>query len=166
MRYLILALLLLPVFIHADPILGSKTDAAMANVVSRSADAVGDLVTSTINGLKSAKDFAVEQAPLIVQEYIHWKIAESITYMSMGLIFIVLSIYFIRLFQSKCKEYKENGKDLTESAWPGLIIISIAGFILGIPMFFINLHELLYIGFAPRIYVIEHLVELVKYGHM
>lgn len=106
----------------------------------------------------NAIDFTKEQVPLLVQEFLRWKVAESAMHVGVG---VVLVLVALMLFKQAAKWIRE---ELDSDSYDppiklfGGIFAGIGGVILAGPM---ALTELLYVFplakaiFAPRLVVLD-----------
>lgn len=113
------------------------------------------LYTYLENMIQQGGDFVVDQTPLLVQEFFMWFTAHHIFFGVLGVIFILLSIYFHQIG-------KEEGTHKRGKSWynesDGMWFIPVAiPYIVGIIMFLTNTYSLLQILVAPRIYLLEKL---------
>ena len=117
-------------------------------------------------GLETAEktgNFIVEQAPDLIRQLLIWKTVEYSIYVIMG---ISLIIYFHRWTKKVTKEMKEKKDDYEDyfmSSFPNLLIAvgQISFLIIGILLIAENLHSLIQIVFAPKIYLIEYTAQLL-----
>jgi hypothetical protein len=135
---------------------GSNTDKAVAAAIEKGTVAAQEVINESLNVIKNSKDFVVEEAPKVVKEYLKWKFAVSIFWICFGV--------FILLFFSILGTVWLKSQDPDFNLF-GFLSVFIS-LIWGLPVIFTNVYELIYIVFAPRIYLIQHLVELVKNGNM
>lgn len=106
---------------------------------------------SIIDYVKQGADFAVNQAPLFIQEYLKYHLALHIFWGVICFIGLILSIWF---FIFVFKDMKKCHDDPSILCVPVLVIlVPFIGFI-------INSVYLLKIYFAPRVYLVESLLEL------
>ena len=117
-------------------------------------------------GLETAEktgNFIVEQAPDLIRQLLIWKTVEYSIYVIMG---ISLMIYFHRWTKKVTKEMKEKKDDYEDyfmSSFANLLIAvgQISFLIIGIVLIAANLHSLIQIVFAPKIYLIEYTAQLL-----
>ena len=117
-------------------------------------------------GLETAEktgNFIVEQAPDLIRQLLIWKTVEYSIYVIMG---ISLIIYFHRWTKKVTKEMKEKKDDYEDyfmSSFPNFLIAvgQISFLIIGIVLIAANLHSLIQIVFAPKIYLIEYTAQLL-----
>lgn len=111
-----------------------------------------------------AVDLATEEAPLLAKEYLHWKFWENLLYFLVpAFLFVVigsLDIYFIR------KGFKLGWGDSYEpSRWWVAVVFCSIGSGISLLITFINLDCLftsIQISIAPRVFIIEQLMQLIK----
>ena len=117
-------------------------------------------------GLETAEktgNFIVEQAPDLIKQLLIWKTVEYSIYVIMG---ISLIIYFYRWTKKVSKEIKENEDDFEDYLMGSVSNIFIAIgqmtiLIVGVLLISENLHSLIQIVFAPKIYLIEYTANLL-----
>lgn len=117
-------------------------------------------------GLETAEktgNFIVEQAPDLIKQLLIWKTVEYSIYVIMG---ISLIIYFYRWTKKVSKEMKENEDDFEDYFMDSVSSIFIAIgqmiiLIVGVLLISENLHSLIQIVFAPKIYLIEYTANLL-----
>ena len=117
-------------------------------------------------GLETAEktgNFIVEQAPDLIRQLLIWKTVEYSIYVIMG---ISLIIYFHRWTKKVTKEMKEKKDDYEDyfmSSFSNILIAvgQISFLIIGIVLIAANLHSLIQIVFAPKIYLIEYTAQLL-----
>ena len=127
--------------------------------------------TETVNQIlewtKSTVDFAKEQAPLICREIILWGQMECLFWILVGLIvggLLSLVCFELGNHESKESEKLEDGyKKKSSESFAGVCYLASFVFAaLGIIMVLNNLYWLIYIYFAPRLYIIQTLSEFLK----
>jgi hypothetical protein len=117
------------------------------------------VLVDLLDGFIKAKDFAVDQAPDIIQQLLTWKLFESILLCVLGLIiFPALVVYWKMVVK-----YWEKLDD-----WEPANFFAVVGGMVGSAMLiivsFISLLniEWLYIWLAPKVWLIEYAADLVK----
>jgi uncharacterized membrane protein YoaK (UPF0700 family) len=108
--------------------------------------------------LQATEDFVVEQAPLLVQEILHYGLAHNSVLMVLCFIFLAVAGYLCY----KCFKRAAECSEVYEAEAPAMIgsVIAIIG--LGATAgFIVNLMCVLKIVFAPRLYLIEELRRLL-----
>ena len=118
-------------------------------------DQLREVVTAAIDAGKNAADFAVEQAPLLVREIISYNIAINGLWVAIG----VAVLFSLKPLGKKAKAMIKNGDE--ELVIPLCIFFGIA--ILFIVLFSVaRLPYLLKAIFAPRLFLIEYIAQIVK----
>ena len=104
--------------------------------------------------VKQEADFIKEQAPLFIQEFITYKYWLYCFEIILSVVMLISSIF---IFKKGYKDYKED-----EYSFPFLMFIGGAGILFAFFMFGYSLENLIEIHFAPRYFLIEHLLSLGK----
>jgi len=130
----------------------------MADLSNVSAEAI----QQAMEWVKQAKDFAVEQAPLLAREIVIAGIARNTAQFLMSIVIIIVIVFCSYKFVANYKKIDDATDGLAAlSALVLLIGGSMA--LLGLSMFaFDCIAGLCTAIFAPRLYVIEQLAQLVK----
>mgnify|MGYP007100171410 CR=1 FL=1 len=107
-----------------------------------------DLLKFILTGLEQGKEFAVEQAPLVVKEVITWGIVSSAIGVAIGCGLLIFAVVALRIC---VKQSNEN--------W------GFAAFMTGLPgtlttLFFLPI--MLKAIYAPRLYLLDQLKELFR----
>jgi len=155
---LALALLVLGSNLGAD-VLGKATDLAVASAVSRTSAVADQIVTTTIATLKDAKTFVMAQAPQVIKEFLVWRMTQCAFWFGLGLFLVglvMLGSWRLRASDPKGPAPRFVSGMLRWFVAPFLFIIFCAP----------NIYEMLYIYLAPRVYLIENVVHLVKFGQL
>ena|ERR1051326_9199885 len=135
---------------------------AVVSILTGVKDAGSEIYTASKTAIASAVDFTVEQTPLVVKEFLHWKMAEAIIWCVIGIaIFSVLYWFNKRIQKARDAETKPNSDEhgiCTGFMW-GFKIIGI------LVLFFMlsgHVMTIIKIAVAPRVYLIEYVVDAVK----
>lgn len=120
-------------------------------------DASSEIYSASKVGIVKAVDFAQEQSPLVVREFLAWRFSQAIIYLVAGVVVLALLGALVK----KClsKEWVEESDG-----------ISVVGVIFGIGIFVLvlgkciipNVETIVQIKVAPRVYVIEWVAEQVQ----
>ena len=110
-----------------------------------------------------AADFAGREVPDIALQYI----AYNRVYLSVivGLAFVVLALHqflMIRFCLAKDKHFDTSGRYNDDGHWMLYIVTSIFIWLGTIIVIFGNIKDLIMVWVAPKIFLIEHIVHLVK----
>jgi fumarate reductase subunit D len=125
-------------------------------------DAGSEIYSAGKYSIIKAVDFAQEQAPMVVQEFVTWKFYEALTnfvlYMIPVVIMLSIIIYCIRYFRSD--KYK------SEEMCAALIISTILSIVLSAVIFIIHIipaiNTMVKAKIAPRVFVIEWVSSQIK----
>lgn len=106
----------------------------------------------------AVQDFALEQAPLYCQEVVAWMFWEGAIYSSAGLLLSIFGIVGLIKFLQWLPEcdYEANEKTL-----PALIV-TVIGIVAGPILIANNAPQTIKAAFAPRLVIVEHLMNLRK----
>ena len=106
------------------------------------------LVEKAIDEIEKGVDFTIEQAPLLVQEFYNWHIAETIFFLVLSIILLSMPYFMHRLV----KRFP-----LFSEAFIGApILVSVFSVTIGVCMFIVSLLDLIKLLVAPRLYLIEY----------
>jgi hypothetical protein len=105
-----------------------------------------------------AKDFAIEQAPDVIQQLLVWKTCYHVVYLVLGAAMLLSLIKMIPV----CNKAWKDPKNTSDFVGVGsTLYVACIGFI-GFLVFFYHLEKLLQITLAPKIWLIEYAASLVK----
>ena len=153
----------------------AQEEATEPTVLDRAADVAAEIVLENENVLKQAmasvltgametagqaKDFILEEMPIVIQQLLYWKFAEHLIYAIMAVLMLIVSIgYWIWYIRQSNKHWDDWSEDQVAGR---LVIGGVATAILTISALnTINIKWLM-IWVAPKIYLIEYAAELVK----
>jgi small-conductance mechanosensitive channel len=135
-------------------------------MTEQSQEVLDEALKMALDGLKAGKEFAVEQAPIVVQEILAWGFWRGVLIAVAG--FAVAALFGTWLYKVLCPAsgvdgdgYRYGRSSLEPEACVGvaaLFCVSILGFLAGVG----GLWDCLQVCVAPRLYVIEYLSSLVK----
>lgn len=111
--------------------------------------------------LQSGKDFVSEQAPLVVNEILKWGIASSIFWMVFGILLLIIAVIAgkIAIWTMRNGKPTDDGDVFVFiSTIITTMVTSTAGFLL----FSVNTYNLIFMLFAPRLYILDELSKLLK----
>ena len=121
-----------------------KTDEVLAEIVKKA------LVVAEKTG-----NFAIEQAPILLQEFYRWHIANT----SINLFFSLIStVIFLFLRNKHKKNIQDKDLDVShpEILFPRILIL--VGLFISIVFFIGAISDLCFILIAPKLYLIEYFV--------
>lgn len=130
----------------------------VAKVGTETLNIVNDMLRSLMVEAGKLKDFAVDQLPDVVQQFLQWRFYEHLIYFIVALlilvVWIVVDVYaFEFIKKTKDPENLLIGYVVIGSVIRGIIIVLIANII--------NL-KWLQILIAPKVYLLEYAASLVK----
>jgi hypothetical protein len=151
---------------------------------------LNDVVIDILRGAKSASsevynasksavvasvDFAKQQVPDVVEQFLRWKITERVVYVIGWLVVAIFLVYLSRRFSASATKIETNnpemfkgkyystpadydfvmwGKWLTRIAAIAIIVINV----------WMNGMEIAKIVIAPKVYLIEYVVDTINYN--
>lgn len=119
---------------------------------------IAEIYQTLLTSLNQAKDFAAEQMPLVIQEYLKWYLYESIFWLGVGAVVLIVGAFLFRL---GVKLYNPDHFDNDGSIGVGAIGAAMAVFV-ACPMILINTYSIIKVTAAPRVVLLEYLSTLVK----
>ena len=117
------------------------------------------------DSLIETKDFALSEAPELIQQFILWKRVQSLATIGLFLIIALFLLILGRFMWSKSKTLSDEGDSSVPSDKELEQIFSVIVHIFSIICFFIsftNFFNSLQIWLAPKIYVLEYCVNMLK----
>lgn len=125
-----------------------------------------ELVTWLVNVrtlAEQGKDFVLEQAPLVIQEKILWARAVETFWCISAFVLTVLAIRTLPKVWKWARE-KEADTDFNGCFYPVSGLYTVGTIVLTLGIFASRLERTLQVWLAPRLYIIEWLVELTNGG--
>lgn len=134
-------------------------------------DAIISIVERALEGIDSAGDFVLETAPMIIQQYLHWKLLEHSIYILTPILLFGLMVIIYRFFSKRFDTVmKESDRELHgsefnilgryvnfetgnfASIWSILMAINLLAILITL---FVNIIPIIQIIIAPYVYLIE-----------
>ena len=107
-------------------------------------------------GVAQAVDFALQQAPLVVQEFLSWKMSEAIiNLIFLGTGALILFCFFIFLIK-KAKKHIESGAIVAIGLGMVLTLVAMIFLLINIKN---DIQTIAKIKLAPRVYIIEYVTK-------
>lgn len=132
---------------------------------------LNEALTQLIEGLQKGSEFAVDQAPLVVQELIAWKRVELSAVVGVSLLAFVIGLVAVYVFSRRGRREFLAKKSGEGNAWEnpydedryffGALFSGIAA-VIGFVACMKNVPDLLQVCIAPRVYVVEYVTGLLK----
>jgi hypothetical protein len=122
-------------------------------------DAGSEMYATSKVGLAKAVDFAVEQAPIVVQEFLSWKMGEAIFNVAL---YTIAAIVLFCIARFLFKKIKDINIDYPEEIVPlglGLMFSAAMFCIITIVHIKPNIETIIKIKLAPRVYILEYVTK-------
>lgn len=121
--------------------------------------ASGEVYQASKTAIVKSVDFTMEQTPLVVQEFLKWKLTEAAIWFVVWCL-VAGGAFF---FAYRIKKYLEKGTAYTTDEWMGLQwVLNIAACLILIVSIGVNGMTIAKISVAPRVYLIEYVVDTIK----
>jgi len=128
----------------------------------------GEIYQASKTAITKAVDFTMEQTPLVVNEFLHWKMGEAVFYLVIWSLPAFVVLFIARAFNKRSQSadvpkedrYKTDQNDYAILKWVcrGIALI----------IFMVTLSNygptIMKIAVAPRVYLIEYVVSTVHNG--
>ncbi len=118
-------------------------------------------LTEVLGAANGAKDFAIEQLPLVAQEFIAWEFWGSVGMATISGVIALLALVASVLLWRKANEYDRKGDSAAEGI-SLLFFVAAFAFIGASLCSLIDTYHAARVSVAPRVVLIEKLSELVK----
>lgn len=127
--------------------------------------ALAEAIRKTVEVAGQAKDFVLEQAPDVVQQYLAWHFWSSIIVAALMLVLCFTFLTLARVFLKKHREVEAQAKAeriaYYSNDWGvGVGVFCVMATAVMVP-FTINVLEAVKIAIAPKVYLLEALAKLV-----
>jgi hypothetical protein len=133
----------------------------LIDILKGAKDASSEIYGASKAGIVKAVDFAQEQAPMVVQEFLTWKFAQSVIWTTVGVISLVaLVVIFL-----KCKKLAESDSSEDVIGAFGVIVCIIAFMCVCAYGVIPNVEQMVKVKVAPRVYIIEWVGDQVQGKH-
>lgn len=110
--------------------------------------------------ITQASDFAIEQTPLVVQEYLSWIFWSNIFLFALNIIIIIFCIFL--MFKLRFVMAKNMDTDIAVGFQILCFIMSSVGIILGFIFSAVSLYYAIKVAVAPRVVLLEKISELIN----
>jgi hypothetical protein len=94
-------------------------------------------------------EFVIDQAPALIQEFYRWKLVSTSSALILSILIMLFCVYITNKF-------KESDISEVSLLW---FIFGIIGAIISFFVVLVNAHALLFIIFAPKLYLIEYFLK-------
>ena len=136
-------------------------DSTKVDNFQKTDEVLSEVVKKALIVAKKTGEFAIEQAPLLLQEFYNWHICSSIFFIILGISFIIIGIrlpYFWLDKEERNWDFKYLNRYGDEGAISAWFCFGI-GSIVGIVMLIVNIYDLVFILVAPKLYLIEYFIK-------
>lgn len=169
-------LLLLLTFIFSLSMNAQVVDSTRVDNFQQTDQVLAEIVQKGIKLAEKTGEFAIEQAPLLLQEFYKWNITKCILFIIIGLLIFIGSICISNLWGSKTKfTYIEfEGYSFQKKKEAKLIkgryyknydnfishnMIRLIGILIFLILLFVQIYKLLFIILAPKLFLINYFVQ-------
>ena len=104
-------------------------------------------------GVAQAVDFALQQAPLVVQEFLSWKMSEAIINLIFFGIGTVILLFCLGFLLKKAKKYSDHEEIVPIFFGTLFTVITLIALLNNIKK---DIQTIVKIKLAPRVYIIEY----------
>ena len=117
---------------------------------------LAQVISSIVTSVGEVKDFSVAQLPDIAQQYINYGIVSSAVWVVLCAIIAVVSIKILIFSVKKINESYNN------DAYIPVVVFSFFGSFFPTIFLFVNLHNLILVLTAPKVWFILQMKELLS----
>jgi type III secretion system FlhB-like substrate exporter len=122
-------------------------------------DTGSEMYATSKVGLAKAVDFAIEQAPIIVQEFLSWKMGEAIFNVALYTIAAIVLFCIARFLFKKIKDTFINYPEEIVPLSLGLMFSAAMFCLITILHIKPNIETIIKIKLAPRVYILEYVTK-------
>ncbi len=131
-------------------------DSTKVDNFQKTDEVLADVVKKALTVAEKTGNFAIEQAPLLLQEFYAWHITKCILTLIMWIIFFIICYVGLR----KIKKYgKDENLDMSDAEYFFPIVFSYLGALISIGFLFASIYDLVFILVAPKLYLIEYFIK-------
>jgi uncharacterized membrane protein YraQ (UPF0718 family) len=123
-------------------------NSVLIDILKGAKDAGSEIYGASKTGIVKAVEFAQEQSPMVVQEFLMWKFAQSVIWVIVGVIALGVLSYLFK----KCVDWFPESEG--ESIIPGffcVLMIVLVCCMTVVP----NIEQMVKVKVAPRVFMIE-----------
>jgi len=130
----------------------------LIEMLSGTKDAAKEIYGASKEAIHKSVDFVSEQAPDVIKQFLHWKLAESIIWLVVNLATVSILLYVSRrLWKWEQNEYNTEG-----IGYVGLVLGCFAAGVIFYNGVVDDVTNIVKISVAPKVYIIEYVVDTVK----
>jgi hypothetical protein len=136
-------------------------DKTKAELLEAGSKVTSQFAAELLAMLRAAKDFSVEQAPLVVKELLGWAAVSAGIWLIVALALFAFGVLLFKRTNLARKAWKpQHAYEM--NPWEPAVVLSATLFTTGLSVSVWALREIAYVTVAPRVYLIEYLSDLVK----
>ena len=123
-------------------------NSVLIDILKGAKDAGSEIYGASKTGIVKAVEFAQEQSPMVVQEFLMWKFAQSVIWVIVGVIALGVLSYLFK----KCVDWLPESEGV--SIMPGffcVLMIVLVCCMTVVP----NIEQMVKVKVAPRVFMIE-----------
>lgn len=132
-------------------------NSVLVDILKGAKDAGQEIYGASKVGIVKAVDFAQEQAPLVVQEFLAWKFAQAAIWTIIATIGLLIIGYIIKKCFSKSWLDDSDGLSVEGAVIATVIFLSLL-FVKFVP----NVEQMVKVKVAPRVFIIEWVSDQVQ----
>jgi phosphotransferase system glucose/maltose/N-acetylglucosamine-specific IIC component len=123
-------------------------NSVLIDILKGAKDAGSEIYGASKTGIVKAVEFAQEQSPMVVQEFLMWKFAQSVIWVIVGVIALGVLSYLFK----KCVDWfpESEGVSIIPGSFFVLMIVLVCCMIV-VP----NIEQMVKVKVAPRVFMIE-----------
>lgn len=125
-------------------------NAVLIDILKGAKDASSEIYGASKTGIVKAVEFAQEQSPMVVQEFLVWKFAQSVIWVIVGVIAIGALGFLIKKCVSKISK-SDEGEIYLFPIVISIVISVVICFANIVP----NVEQIVKVKVAPRVFMIE-----------
>jgi hypothetical protein len=142
----------------------TETDSTKVDNFKKTDEVLSKIVDKALIVAEKTGEFAVEQAPLLLQEFYAWNIAKSIIGILIGVLIIAIGYNLRKIWGKKVeKDYDKEWDEIVINGYASenvsTVITIVITLIAGLVTISINAYSLIFILVAPKLYLIEYFIK-------
>ena len=149
-----------------DTALDMVNGVAHSNTVKSLDQALANMITSTVDGVKDGVSFVAGQLPDVIQQIVVYNRAILSAYMMLALVLVIVGIVASVKFTRRVSEFHTATEwKVKDSIFPFILIngvVAVGTFMASFVTAANNFTEFAKVWFAPKLWLIEYAAHLVK----
>lgn len=115
------------------------------------------LINQLTEIIKGTKDFTLSQAPDFVRQYLIKSMTEAIAGIVLSVPIFIGSVFLFKYGMAGLKEYEDEASVC--------LLVSGSAICFSFIVVCVNIHDLLIIWLAPKVWIVENMVKMMKGGN-